>query len=177
MMNSSNGILSALLHVCAGISPVTDEFPSQRPVTRSLDVFFDLRLHKRLNKQWYDWGFETPSRSLWRHCNYHIKTQVMGMTYKNVKFSLFSIGIHIEYHKWQKVSFYFYLTQFDTNNHLLCLCGYNWTVPSKLLFCRSINSPLVDDGGDNSTASPISAMSATCSRLFYKWRLNQLALI
>ena len=28
----------------AGNSPVTGEFPSQRPVTRSFDVFFDLRL-------------------------------------------------------------------------------------------------------------------------------------
>ena len=27
------------------------EFPTQRPVTRSFDVFFDLRLNKRLSKQ------------------------------------------------------------------------------------------------------------------------------
>ena len=39
---------SALLVLCAGNSPVTDEFPSQRPVTRSFDVFFDLRLNKQL---------------------------------------------------------------------------------------------------------------------------------
>ena len=32
----------ALLALCAGNSPVTGEFPSQRPVTRSFDVFFDL---------------------------------------------------------------------------------------------------------------------------------------
>ena len=31
--------------------------------------FFDLRLNKRLSKQSLDWWFETPSRSLWRHCN------------------------------------------------------------------------------------------------------------
>ena len=31
------------------------EFPSQRPVTRSFDVFFDLRLNKRLNKQPWGW--------------------------------------------------------------------------------------------------------------------------
>ena len=35
---------SALLALCAGNSPVTGEFPSQRPATRSFDVFFDLRL-------------------------------------------------------------------------------------------------------------------------------------
>ena len=31
--------------------PVTGEFPSQRPVKQSFDVFFDLRLNKRLSKQ------------------------------------------------------------------------------------------------------------------------------
>ena len=43
-------IFSALLAVCGGNSPVAGEFPSQRLVTRSFDVFFDLHLNKRLNK-------------------------------------------------------------------------------------------------------------------------------
>ena len=60
---------SALLAICAGNSPVTGEFPAQRPVTRSFDVFFDLCLNKRLSKQSWGWWFETPSRSLWRHRN------------------------------------------------------------------------------------------------------------
>ena len=34
---------SVLLALCAGNSPVSGEFPLQRPVTRSFDVFFDLR--------------------------------------------------------------------------------------------------------------------------------------
>ena len=42
---------SALLAICARNSPVTGEFPTQRPVTRSFDVLFDLRLNKRLSKQ------------------------------------------------------------------------------------------------------------------------------
>ena len=42
---------------------------SQRPVTRSFDVFFDLRLNKRLSKQLWGWWFETPSHPSWRHCN------------------------------------------------------------------------------------------------------------
>ena len=33
----------ALLAICAGNSPVTGEFPTQKPGTRSSDVFFDLR--------------------------------------------------------------------------------------------------------------------------------------
>ena len=60
---------SALLALCAGHSPVTGEFPSQRPVMRSFDVFFDLHLNKRLSKQSKRRWFEMPSRSLWRHCN------------------------------------------------------------------------------------------------------------
>ena len=42
----------ALLAICAGNSPVTGEFPAQRPVTQSFDTFLDLRLNKRLSKQW-----------------------------------------------------------------------------------------------------------------------------
>ena len=38
---------AALLAICAGNSPVPGEFPAQRPVTRSFDVFFELRLNKR----------------------------------------------------------------------------------------------------------------------------------
>ena len=60
---------SALLAICAGNSPVAGEFPAQRPVTRSFDVFFDRRLNKRLSKQSWGWWFETLSRPLWRHCN------------------------------------------------------------------------------------------------------------
>ena len=37
---------SALLAICAGNSPIPGEFPAQKPVTRSFDVFFDLRLNK-----------------------------------------------------------------------------------------------------------------------------------
>ena len=58
---------SALLAICAGNSPVPGEFPAQRPVTRSFDVFFDLCLNKRLSKPWWGWWFETLSLPLWRH--------------------------------------------------------------------------------------------------------------
>ena len=51
---------SALLTFCETNRLITGGFPSQRPVTLSFDVFFDLRL----NKRW----FEKPSCSLWRHC-------------------------------------------------------------------------------------------------------------
>ena len=40
-----------LLAICARNSPVTGEFSAQRPVTRSFDVFFDLRLNERVNNR------------------------------------------------------------------------------------------------------------------------------
>ena len=54
---------SVSLALCVGNSP------AQRAVTWSFDVFFDLRLNKRLSKQLWGWWFDMPSRSLWRHCN------------------------------------------------------------------------------------------------------------
>ena len=41
---------SALLAIFAGNSSVPGDFPAQRPVTQNFDVFFDLRLNKRLSK-------------------------------------------------------------------------------------------------------------------------------
>ena len=61
--------LPAILALCAGNSPVTGEFPSQGPVTRSSDVSFHLRLNKHLKTQSRGRWYETPSCSLWRHRN------------------------------------------------------------------------------------------------------------
>ena len=63
----------------AGNSPVTGEFPTQRPVTRSFDVFFDLRPNKRLSKQSWGWWFETPSRPIWRHFNAYPSLGLSGL--------------------------------------------------------------------------------------------------
>ena len=69
MMASSNWNLFRVTGPLCGNSPVTGEFPSQRAVMWSFDVFFDLCLNKRLSKQSWGWWLETPSRSSWRHCN------------------------------------------------------------------------------------------------------------
>ena len=68
---------SALLSICTGNSQVSGEFLAQRPVTRSFDVFLDLRLNKRLNIQLSGWWFETLSRPLWRHSNVQQKKHVL----------------------------------------------------------------------------------------------------
>ena len=67
---------SALLALCAGNSPVICEFLSQRPVTRTFDVFFGVRLIKRLSNQSRGRWFETPWRSLWRRNNSPVYSKI-----------------------------------------------------------------------------------------------------
>ena len=67
MMTSSNGNIFRVTGPLCGEFTGPGEFPTQRPVTRSFDVFFDLLLNKRLSKQPWGWWFETLSWSLWRH--------------------------------------------------------------------------------------------------------------
>ena len=69
MMTPSDGNILTSLAFCERNPPVTGGFPSQRPVTQSFDVFFDVRQNKRRSKQSRYWWFETPWHSLWRHCN------------------------------------------------------------------------------------------------------------
>ena len=82
-MTSWNGnIFRVTGHLCGElIGPRW--IPTQRPVTRSFDVVFDLRLNKRLSKQSKGWWFETPSRPIWHHrnvfheCSGHILAVIM----------------------------------------------------------------------------------------------------
>ena len=84
-MTSSMETFSALLAICAGNSPVPGEFPTQRPVTRGFDVFFDLSPNKRLSKQSWGWWLEMLSRPLWRNCNAHRQgTTVHTLSYVDV---------------------------------------------------------------------------------------------
>ena len=61
---------SALLAICAGNSPVTGEFPAQRPVTRSFDVFFHLRLSN-------GWVNNRGAGDLRRHCAHYDVTNTV----------------------------------------------------------------------------------------------------
>ena len=93
-------------------SPVnsTGEFPTQRPVTRNFDVFFDRRLNKRLNKQSWGWWFETPLRPLWRHCyamlfdgqskrhgteQWNLRTTHLPVWYMHLIFNVFSNTVYV----------------------------------------------------------------------------------
>ena len=80
IMTSSNGNIFRVTGPLCGEFTGPGEFAAQRPVTRSLDVFFDLRLNNRLSKQPWGWWFETPSWSLWRHCNVPCATDKLPVT-------------------------------------------------------------------------------------------------
>ena len=85
--------------------PFVRGIPTQRPVTRSFDVYFDLRPNKRLSKQWWGWWFETQSCPLWRHRNVEgwrwgrtdrqidIDGQLEGPYQNNI---LLSLGVRIQ---------------------------------------------------------------------------------
>ena len=81
MMTSSSG------NIFRVTGPLCEEFSGFRriPLTKASDAelwfFFDLRLNKRLSKQSGGWLFETPSRSLWRHCNGEMTLQQFFVTY------------------------------------------------------------------------------------------------
>ena len=69
MMTSSIGNIFRVTGPLCGEFTGPGEFTTQRPVTRSFDVFFDRRLNKRLSKHSWGWWFETLSWSLRRHHN------------------------------------------------------------------------------------------------------------
>ena len=69
IMTSSNGNIFRVTGPLWGESTGRWWILSQRPVTRSFYVFFDLHLNKRLNKHLIRRWFETSSRSLWRYCH------------------------------------------------------------------------------------------------------------
>ena len=81
MMTSSNGNIFRVTGPLCGEFTGPGEFPTQRPVTRSFDVFLDMRLNKSMSKQWWGWWFETPSWSLWRQCNARLLFLILILTW------------------------------------------------------------------------------------------------
>ena len=71
-----------------------------KPVTRSFDDIFELRLIKSLSKQSWGWWFETQSRSLWRHCNI-VMSICMAFRYFNHEGN---IAVHPSLQKYQSVT-------------------------------------------------------------------------
>ena len=72
MMTSSNGSIFCV--TC----PLCGEFPSQRPVTRSFNVFFDMCLSKRSSNQSWGWWSETPSHFIMTSLQWYIRSLPMS---------------------------------------------------------------------------------------------------
>ena len=117
---------SALLALCAGNSPVSGEFPAQRPVTRSFDVSFDLRLDRRLSKQSWGWWFETLSRSLWRHRNVGLCSCLhalvsMALRIRRLYKANFSVPLFSHFLEWTKYCLHYHV-------RIQLICGETWLV-------------------------------------------------
>ena len=96
MMTSSNG---NIFHVTGPLwGEFTGEFPSQRPVMWSFDVFFDVCLNKHLSKTLRCWWFEMPSHPLWLHLdgtNYRPWKKIYSMNTKMLYRYKFHICVNL----------------------------------------------------------------------------------
>ena len=109
--------------VTAVNSPVTGEFPSQRPVTRSFDIFFDQRRNERLSKQSMRWWFDKPLRSLWHLCNEHWHCHWIGVSL------IYQCYLSTPL-QWMTSQTFDYLSTFPT---------YFAEISKITLFCRTLN--------------------------------------
>ena len=109
MMTSSNGNIFRVTGPLCREFTGPGEFPTQRPVTRSFDVFFDLRLNKRLSKQPRGWWFETQSWSLWRHCN--VQNISVAASKALMYIPVYTTCIHEFATPWKPCTYYWYFVR------------------------------------------------------------------
>ena len=102
-MTSSNWNIFRVTGPLCGEFHSHGEFPSQRPVARSFDVFLDLRPNIQLSKQSCCWWFETPSRSLWRHCN-ATDVVILLLDKSSSRFQQQYVMLHLTYWDRNKMS-------------------------------------------------------------------------
>ena len=85
MMMSSNGnIFRVTGHLCGEFTGLR-WIPRTKASAAGFDVFFDLRLNKRLSKQSWGWWLETLSCSLWRQSNagpYHVHDVIVFLQFQ-----------------------------------------------------------------------------------------------
>ena len=88
MMTSSNENIFCVIGPLCGDSPVTGEFPSQRPVTRSFDISFALRLNTN------GWVNNREAGDLRRHRTHYAVT-VMYISYTTRIWLLIHVLIYV----------------------------------------------------------------------------------
>ena len=85
-MTSSNGNIFRVTGPLCGEFTGPGEFPTQRPVTRSFDVFFDLRLNTRLSINNREAGdlrryiALIMTSVLWQNCPYVYNKKLMSLS-------------------------------------------------------------------------------------------------
>ena len=141
-MTSSNGNIFSVTGLLGGEFNGHGEFPAQRPATRSFDVFFDMRLNKRLSKQSWGWWFETPSCSLWRHCNVKVVSLTLGQSFCCLKTGLWRFPL-IRVCSWRIgtafVSFVEYPNYFVlVSSQFLFILVHSWTYSWYIIYSQHI---------------------------------------
>ena len=156
MMMSSNGNIFRV----TGPLWVSGGFPSQRPVTRSFDVFFDVRLNKRLSTQSKCWWFETPWHSLWRYCNVIFKCALVrwGACFASLLCLRMTNVLTKKESRWIIVQFIQWYVFFPT---FICLASNNYRQVSKI--SRTLVGNEIVDHSDVVGASPVGAAPTTSS--------------
>ena len=153
---------SALLALCAGNSPVSGEFPAQRPVTRSFGVFFDLHLIKRLSKHSWGWWFETISRPLLRYCNVYHKS----MRAVCIEVNHFIIPLLISVVSSSTLTVY-YCMQFNKISIIICnICWCGVKRPVNGCQTRTKPSSHYDDVIMGEIASQITSLDIVYSTVY-----------
>ena len=117
-------------------SPATGEFDSQRPVTQSFGVYFDLTLNKRLSKPSRRRWFETPSWSLWLQCNDDAEASEFSAGMAKEFFSRENCLCYISVEEYRGMQIHIY---FSTKNPSIsvvkqmirCICCYFRSVVGK----------------------------------------------
>ena len=125
-MTSSNGNIFRVTGPLCGEFTGSGEFPTQRPVTRSFDVFFDLRLNKRLSKQPWGWWFETLSWSLWRQCN-AIRLRILWVWVSTL---VCAITVYLRLILWLIYSIQY--------NDMTSLMISHPTIPKSIVACKTL---------------------------------------
>ena len=76
IMGAMPSQITSLMIVYSTVYSVADLRKHQSSASLPFVMGTDLRLNKRLSKQWWGWWFETPSRLLWRHCNVSVAFKI-----------------------------------------------------------------------------------------------------
>ena len=107
---------SALLAPCEDNTPVTGEFPSQRPVTRNFDAFFDLRLKKKTVDKTIEQGAALQNHfgpfGLCYRSNFLMNQSLLLTHWGRDKIAvIFQTTFSNAFHEWNYVHFDWYFTE------------------------------------------------------------------